>query len=210
MEPLTIACVYKPGNGFSGEYVFRLRDGFKKHCKKPHKFVCLTTQELSGVETIKLKHGWQGYWNKVELFRPNLFDGPVCYCDLDATVLGDVTDMVQHPYEFVCGTNWKGSADHINSAFMCWDGRDDSFYRIYERYRPSVNSQYEEDWRRWGDQGWIQDNLPVPFSSLNELFPGRIVSYKLNVRPISRVPDGASIVMFHGSPRPAQLGWKLP
>lgn len=206
---LTIACVYKPGNGLGGDYVFRLREGFKKHCRKPHRFVCLTNQVLSGVERIPLKHGWTGYWNKIELFRPGLFEGPVCYCDLDAMIVRDITDMVEHPYEFVCGTNWKGSADHINSAFMCWDGRTD-FSQIYDTYSPSINEQYEQDWRSWGDQGFIQDHLPVRFTSLNELFPGRIASYKIDVRPANKVPEDTSIVMFHGRPRPHQLNWKLP
>jgi hypothetical protein len=206
---LTIASVYRPGGGFNGDYVFRLRDGFKQFCRVPHRFVCLTNQVLSGIERVPLRHNWVGYWSKVELFRPGLFNGPVCYCDLDAMIIGDISDMVQHPYEFVCGTNWKGSADHINSAFMCWDGREDFSY-IYDAYDPRVNEEYEQTWEKWGDQGFIQEHLRVKFTSLNELFPGRIVSYKINVRPAGKVPEGASICMFHGRPRPHQLNWELP
>lgn len=207
---LTIACVYKPGNGFnSGDYVFRLQAGFAKHCRVPHKFVCLTNQTLSGIEKVPLKHNWPGYWNKIELFRPGIFNGPVAYCDLDSMILNDISDLVQHPYEFLCATTWGGPPDRINSAFMCWDGRDD-FSNIYKAYRPSINEQYEQDGKRWGDQGFIQDHLPVPFTSLNELFPGRFVSYKINVRPAGKVPEGTSIVMFHGRPRPHQINWKLP
>lgn len=206
---LTIACVYKPGGGFSDEYVHRLRAGTQEFCRREHRFVCLTTQKLKGIECVPLVNHWQGWWNKIELFRRGLFDGPVAYFDLDTIFVDDITDMVVTPFEFVCGTNWKGHGSEINSATMMWDGRVDFSY-IYDAYHPGLNERYEQDWRRWGDQGFIQDHLRVPFTSLNELFPGRVVSYKWHVKSSGQVPPAASIVCFHGKPRPHQINWALP
>ena len=50
---LTIACVYKPGGGFTDEYVYRLREGVAKHCHVPHRFVVLTNEKFEDFETIR-------------------------------------------------------------------------------------------------------------------------------------------------------------
>lgn len=206
---LTVACVFKPGGGFSAEYVTRLRDGVKAHCNLPHRFLCLTNQQINGIETTPLIHHWMGYWNKLELFRRGLFDGPVVYLDLDTMLTSDVTDIFSAPYEFACLTNWKGNGTHIGSGVMAWDGRLDLSH-IVEAFHPSMIPDYEKSWELWGDQGHTQRFLGRPFESLLSRWPNRIVSYKWHVRKIGKVPDGASIVAFHGKPRPHAINWKLP
>ena len=56
-----------------------------RNYKKPHQFHCLSNVKLP-IATIQLKHNWIGWWSKVELFRPNLFSGPVFYLDLDIII----------------------------------------------------------------------------------------------------------------------------
>jgi hypothetical protein len=208
---ITVACVYKPGNGFTSEYVYRLRDGVKEHCKAPHRFVCLTNERLVGaVETIPLVANRPGWWNKLELFRKNLFDGPVVYSDLDVMLVGDVTDIFTREQAFLGMNDFnKNRSRYLQSAFMAWDGRLD-FSHVYETFTPAVIPQYEQSYERWGDQGWIMDTLNAEMEFTADVFPGRIVSYKQHVRRQGFVPKGASIVMFHGKPRPADVGWRLP
>ncbi len=206
---LTVVCVYRPGGGFSYDYVIRLRDGVREHSYIHDRFVCLSTQKLRNVETIQLKHHWPGYWSKLELFRPGLFSGRVAYLDLDTMIVGDISDIIADDSEFGCGTNWKGGGTEINSSFMTWDA-DKDFSCLYTKFDPVVIPQYEKSWKRWGDQGFIQDNLPVPFTSLYEKYPGRIVSYKETVLKLGKVPREADMVVFHGKPRPAAINWTLP
>jgi len=207
--PLTIACVYRPGGGFSNDYVLRLRTSVAKFCSIPHRFVCLTNQKIEGIETIPFKNNWMGWWSKLELFRPGLFEGKVAYFDLDTMFASDMTDMLEPHYDFACGTNWKGPGTHIHSGIMFWDSAID-FSMIPNSFTPAMIPEYEKGWECWGDQGHIQRFLPVKFESLNERFPDRIVSYKWHVRRPGRVPEGASVVCFHGKPRPHEVNWQLP
>jgi alpha-N-acetylglucosamine transferase len=197
---LTVACVFKPGNGFTEDYVRRLRAGVAKFCVAPHEFVCI------GLD-VPLKFKRPGYWNKLELFTKGLFRGPVVYLDLDCIIRKDVTDIFTYPHEFTALDNWKHPS-RINSSFMAWNADEDLSY-ILTAYGPGLHSMdaiYEIE----GDQGFIQDLLRKPVTRLSTLFPERVISYKLHVKPNNRVADTASIVMFHGRPRPADIGWRLP
>ncbi len=208
---LTVACVYRPGGGFSDDYVYRLKAAVEKHSFVHDRFVCLTNQPIEKTECIKFRNNWPGWWSKIELFRPGLFTGRVAYFDLDTMLVSDVSDIISDTSEFLCGTNWKSSnPTHINSAVMVWNADNTAFGRIYNHFNPRDTQKYERSWDRWGDQGYIQDELPVPFTSMNEKYPGRVVSYKIDIRHQGFVPKEASIVCFHGRPRPAQLEWTLP
>lgn len=216
MDPcLTIACVYKPGGGFSDDYVERMRESLIECVNLPYRFVCLTNQKVRGVECVPFTRQATGWWNKLELFRPGLFTGRVAYFDLDTMFVGDITDILSTPYDFACTTDWVGRGEIVNSTMMMWDARRAEIGAIFSASTAGADEKYSKGWQRWGDQGFIQDNLPIPFVSLNQAWPGRIVSYKIHVRGLQhgrpdKVPDGASIVAFHGNPRPHKIGWMLP
>lgn len=212
---LTVACVYKPGGGFTEDYVRHLHIACAQHIKVPHDFVCLTTRRgLPNVRCEPLMRRHHGYWNKLELFRRGLFDGPVIYFDLDTMILNDITDIATAAVAFAAPAVIKPQGvvpGVMSSSVMVWNaGVGIDFGGIDEKFRSPLREKYEQDWHRWGDQGWIQDTLPVPFIDLHALFPGRMVSYKLDIRPVAKTPPSASIVMFHGNPRPHQVGWRLP
>jgi len=208
---LTVACVYRPGGGFSNEYVRSLQRAVGRHCHAPHRFVCLTQQTIAGVETVPLVRNWHGWWSKLELFRRGLFDGPVFYLDLDTVIVGDCTDILTAEYEFACGAGWKTTGDGesvLASGIMAWDGRLDLSH-VFEQFTPAAIPKYES-WPRWGDQGWIQDTLGRPFENITKRWPGRILHAKTHVfggtkNHNAAPPLGASIVCFSGRPRPHQL-----
>lgn len=211
MASLTVACVYRPGGGFSPEYVTRLQAGIAKHCATPHDFVCLTTESIPGVECEPLLRNNRGWWNKLELFRKGLFTGPTVYVDLDTIVVGDVTDIFTYPHKFTAGCNWKyfDMGERVmNSGFMAWNGRDLS--HLDQDIDQRTHEEYSQDYRKWGDQAFVQERLGFEFEDIGGLFPGRYVSYKLHVRRQGKVPKSASIVAFHGRPRPHEVEWSLP
>jgi hypothetical protein len=205
-----VVSLYKPGNGFNSEYVTRLKASVAEYCKVPHRFVCMTRQDIDGVECIPLIKNRIGYWNKLEIFRSGLFDGPVIYLDLDTMIVSDITDIVTYPHEFTAAHNWKGKpGESLSSWFLGFDGRQNYQY-LFDSFHPSMTESYEQDWRYWGDQGHIEKNLVCSWTPLGTLFPNRFVSYKWGVKPNGRVPEEASIVVFHGRPRPHQIKWRLP
>ena len=213
LSVLTVACVYKPGNGFTDDYVGRLQAAVSANCRADHRFVCLTNEQLVGIETIPIATPRKGYWNKLELFRKNLFEERVVYLDLDTMIVNDVTDILSYPHQFTAGLNFKAKHGRaLASWFLGFDGREDLSYLI-DGYKPGgvTRMQYEQDWARWGDQGYIQDHLQRDWDSLDDLyFDGRYASYKWQIRRPGKVPEGVSFVCFHGKPRPHEVNWRLP
>jgi hypothetical protein len=205
---LTIACVYRPGGGFTDEYVYRLREGVAKHCHAPHRFVVLTNERFEDFETVRFEQNWPGWWGKLELFRPDLFVGQVAYFDLDTMIVGDITDIVSQPQDFAMLRDMYGK-HRVNSAMMVWNA-DADWSHLYGTFHVGRIAEYSESMEKWGDQGWISDHLADSPVRLQDQFPDRLVSYKVDVKKQGRVPKGASVVVFHGKPRPHQIEWRLP
>lgn len=205
----TVACVFVPGNGFTSEYVYRLRDAVRDHCRAPHRFVCLTNERLIGVEAMPIERPRNGWWNKLALF--SAFEQAV-YFDLDTMIVNDVTDIVTHGHRFTGLSDFSDKRPNsFASGFMAWNG-DYSFLdqAIDKRTERLFDGAVTGDWTRHGDQGFIAEQMPVKPDLTGDLFPGRFVSYKWHVRRPGKVPEGASVVCFHGRPRPADIGWRLP
>lgn len=204
--------MYRPGGGYTDEYVYNLQRAVARYVQVPHRFVCLTDQRLK-CETIPLVTRWPGWWTKLELFRPRLFDGPVVYLDLDTVLVSDITDIVTEAYDFACATNWKGGGAHISSAVMAWNGLLDLSH-IFTSFRLEMRREYET-WQFWGDQGHVQRFLGRPFEDLLARWPKRIVHTKTHIWNSRRAtpaaaPAGASIVCFSGKPRPHELDQQNP
>ena len=127
---LTIACVYAKGPKYTEEWVDRLYRGLYRNLDIPFEFVCLS-DAVTKHKTIPLISKSDNYWNKIELFRPNLFQGPVLYLDLDVVICKNITKeisqlpqdkflMVKEPYR-----------DIHNSSIMFWNG---DYSYIYDQY----------------------------------------------------------------------------
>ena len=207
---LTVACVYKPGGGFTDDYVRKLKVSVSEHLQTPHRFVCLTTaNRFKNIETIALTKNRIGYWNKLELFRNDLFDGPVVYLDLDTMIVDDVTEIFTYPHEFTAGHNWKGEPGrYLASWFLAFDGREDYQY-IFDSFDGNTE-KYEQRWEEWGDQGHIGKMLQKEWTPLHSLFPNCAASYKWSVKKKGAIPDSTKFVVFHGRPRPHEINWTLP
>lgn len=209
---LTVACVLRSGPEYRVEHVLALAAGVSRHLSRPHRFVCLTDCGIAGgqvmiragIEPIPLKHRWPGWWSKVELFSPGLFDGPVFYSDLDALIVGSLDDLVDGHRFTVLRNFWN--AGRIGSGLMAWDA---DLSAIYERFRlaPSAAMKQYVTTERWGDQGWINAHSPIRPELWQVKHPGRVISYKKHVLPNGgAVPADVSVICYHGQPRP----WNSP
>lgn len=200
---LTVACAYRPGNGFTNDYVCKLQVGISKHLQTDYRFVCLTNEEIPGVECVKPRGDNKGWWIKLHLFTA--FREQTVYLDLDTMLIDDVTDIFTYPHTFTGLTGLK--TKRFASGFMAWNG---DFSYLDADITPAIDAQYRETWTRWGDQGWIDHHLKIRPELTGDLFPGRFVSYKWDIRRQGVVPKGASVVVFSGEPRPHTISWSLP
>lgn len=197
---LTVATVLKRGPEYTPSHVKALQAGVERHLKLPHRFVCLSDMVVE-CESIPLKHSWKGWFSKIELFRPGLFDGPVVYFDLDTIIVGSL-DFLADVSRFAMLENfWR--PDRVGSGMMAWDCDLSAIYETFAKFPATFMAEYSTP-DKWGDQVFIRDHAPVQPDKLQEQYPGKIVSWKRHCE--RGVPKTASVVCFHGQPRP----WHTP
>lgn len=164
---ITVACVYWKGsfrgreNVYTTEWVRKLKDMVARNLPIPHRFVCLSNVDVP-CERIPLIHDWEGFWSKVELFRPDIFEDRVLYLDLDTLVLQDLQEVINYPSPFaIIGkdhyhTTKREGKDFINwynSSVMVWDA--EKYHHIYRDFCPSIQMA-----TLYGDQDWIAIREP--------------------------------------------------
>jgi hypothetical protein len=205
LSDLTVLCVLKSGGDYNAEYVRKLRDGVARHLTIPHRFVCLSDVEVP-CERIPLKHGWPGWWSKLEVFRPDVITGHTLYLDLDTVIVGDMNPVASIPYDFAM-LNIREKDTQVGNSGAMWLAKP--FPDVYERFaaRPNFWMDYHRKNahdRYMGDQAFISDCFQkIP--KLHDAVPGMFRSYKYD-RCQNEIPTGCSVVCFGGTPRPHQAG----
>ena len=197
-------CVYRKGAGFTDEYPLRLYEGLMERTPNVPEFICLTSEQFDAPFHLEpLIYHLQGWWNKIELFRAGLFTeyDRVFFMDLDALIVGDLTPLLSYNGEpmlmnrgFRSGLpsssimSWKpGQHPHILPDFL-----SRKIY-IMGRHKPG------------GDQEYIRTHLNGRWTAAQDVQPG-IYSYKNDLRG-KEIPADSTIHMFHGPPRPHEIGW---
>lgn len=211
---LTVVCVLRSGGIYDVEWVAKLQRGVARHLHDiPYWFVCLTdTDERLPLrcERVQLANSWPGWWSKLEMFRPGLFDGPVLYFDLDTVVVGSLDAIAAYPHRFtmahefyrphlLCSTTmaWSSDWSHLYEAFASDPVR---LAHHYDNVMPTTG--------RIGDQAFIEDRVGK-VDTFRGLFGERsVASYKVH-QCQDAPPADAAVVAFHGTPKPHQLttGW---
>lgn len=198
---LTVLCVYS--GGYPVEYVTRLRDGVKANLG-PHRFVCLTHDEIEGVECLKPLHDWPRWWAKVEIFRPDLPFERVLYIDISSVIVGSLRDIAAQDGVCITKDFYHGTPSQSVLLYNVGD-----FAETYAAFLEAPNRWMERGDLctppDFGDQ-ILMNRAPVPdMRYWQDVLPGHVVSYKVDCR--DGVPAGARLVKFHGKPKPHEVNW---
>lgn len=200
---LNVVCVLKSGGEYYPEHVEALGRRVKKHLTRPHRFLCLTDiPNQVDADAIKLPDNWPGWWSKICMFKEGLIEGPTFFLDLDTIPVGNMDDLVLG-HRFTVLRNFWTTTGLIGSGLMAWDYDLSPIYHAFKINPQQFIDTYKTR-ERWGDQGFILHHTPVKFDMWQHKHPGRVVSWKLGCN--LGVPQDASIVCFHGQPRP----WMTP
>jgi len=162
---LNVITVFKSGGEWREEYVYRMRDMLLNNLSEEFRFICLSDVPLE-VETIDLlpiSENVPGYWNKLQLFRPGLFEGPCFFIDLDMIVKGPINKIVEglkdSKFLMVRSPFHK---DQHSSCLMYWDGDYSYLWTLWKSKLPQEwNKIYKKPGpkKSYGDQAFISDNL---------------------------------------------------
>ena len=221
-----IVCCVKWGPKYPALYANRLRRMVRRHLGQPHDFVCLTDDPTGldpDIAPIRLPDaGFTGFWNKISLFRSDLFEPgrTIVYLDVDVVIVGSLDFLLDETAAELTIIRGFNKNVGFNSSVMRF--KAGALSRVYDAFAGDAPAVVASG-RYAGDQDWICEKVPDA-----AFFPaGKIVSYKkdmkshvllaakklglefswlraphwLTVSP----PAGASIVVFHGKPDPEDV-----
>lgn len=164
----------------------------------------VTLSDVPIQNRVPLKYNWPGWWSKMELFRPDI-KGDVFYMDLDTTINGDVRPFMEVGKTTLLSDFYR--PEDLQSSLMYLTAKD----------RGAVWDTWNLDPQHWidqygkkkvghnGDQNFIQYVLGRGVQRWQDIFPGRVLSFKVDIRGKANPPK-PDITIFHGNPRPWTVG----
>lgn len=170
---------------YDESWVEKLYRGFKRNLTAPFRFVVFTDKDRTfspGIEQRRLRETREpSYACCIEPFRLN---EPSIIVGLDTIVVGNVDHLAAHCL----------SADRI--ALPRISGISNNGVVLV----PQGQRRIFDDWHGENDMVWLRKQ---PHDAIDDLWPGQVVSYKLQVRPNGM--GNARIVYFHGTPKMPEL-----
>ena len=199
---ITVACVLW-GTKFPVEYVYNLKNAVERNTTIPHKFVCYSDKPIKDVEIKLLKPGYEGWWNKLQMFDPANRPGErIVYFDLDTLITGNIDWLLEDKSWFMgiedvgAVNSWQPHLkDVLQSGVMTWD------FNALNHIWTEFVMQFDFITERFrGDGEFLSSKInPYQRTLLQHKYPNKLKSYKYQVYPGPPDEDTA-IVCFHGRP----------
>lgn len=214
METIPI-CVLHKSETYNEDYVRRLAEGIDLYLPGYGPLRVITDSELSihpkFLRQIPMVYHWKGWWSKMELFRPGL-GSDMLYFDLDTMIIHPIMDIV----EALRDSTGIGGIPVMLRDFYRPQGLGSGLMYLPKSCRPHVWDRWIQqpdiwmkEYRRGGDQAFLEKFWGGIPDKWQDLFPDRVVSYKADNIAALGVPPKASIVCFHGKPKPHDIKWDL-
>ena len=190
---------------YSDEDVYILKNMVSRHLDEPHNFYCLSDRQIGDLNCLIPAEKWPGWWSKLLLFR--YAGGQNLYFDLDVVIVGDLKRLVSGCLSMPA--NWAQSGHGgCQSSVMSWSTDYDDYSMLADEFDVKQlkeprngNCGSYGDLNLWGDQEYITAKLGEPG---NEVVPmDHVYSYKYHC--LNKVPEDASVVCFHGNPKPKDV-----
>jgi len=217
-KKVTIATVYRSGGDYDTRHLQAIYNALQINAGWDGDFVCLTDQpelvEQCGIEALSMEHNWPSWWSKIELFKPNLFGGPVIYLDLDTLVLGPLHELkrtvARKRSEPLLLRGYHPTSQRYDLAatgIMAWQsGQMEAVYHAFvDRYSRLVElGKSVDQYIKGGDQGFVRQYVN-PKRKLQDVLPPNYIAFKRQVRqsprPVEQELSGARLLAWSGRPR---------
>lgn len=198
---VTVACVIW-GDKFDDSYVVKLQRAVERNTTIDHEFVCLSDRQIPGVNTKRLMPGYEGWWNKLQLFHAGFgFNERVVYLDLDTLIVNNIDWLLQYDGTFMgiedlgCINPHQPHLKNIlQTGVMSWN------YSMNHKVWDAFTKNPQATRRFRGDGEFLQWLIPsYARELLQSRYPGKLKSYKYQVYE-EGITEDLSIVCFHGRP----------
>lgn len=214
---LKVICVLKSGSGvYNDVYVRQLRNVVSKYLTMPHQFVCLTDipEQIEEVcQTVSLKHNWSGWWSKIELFRPDLFNCQSLYFDLDTLIIKDIYELgmlaIETDFAMLRGLSKEAiKGNYPSSGVML--GNFSNRSAIYDKFvleseefiNKGDRGHKDRLWKgQSGDQGYIADIVGFGIDKIQDHLPLDYIKGKRFFNLNKALPLETKVIAWSGVPR---------
>jgi len=196
---LQIVCVLRTGGVYDLDYVHRLSVGVRRHCTHPYEFICLTDLLVPSTQEIAFRplvYAYPGWWSKLEVFS---LRGPAIYFDLDTVITGSIDPFaraVTRKLNTIYMLRPFRRLEAWASGIMGWQG---DWSWLLNDFQPEWMQEFVWDQRYLSNALHSQGVQP---QAVQDFLPG-VYSFKHHCR--EALPSDASVVCFHGRPRPHQV-----
>lgn len=203
-DKVNICLVLKTGGDYTMEYVFKLVEGIRRNTTRPNRITLLTDSHACeipiGISVFPLKRGFAGWWSKLEIFD-YFVNKKTVYIDLDTVINDNIDWLLKIDSKFAMLSDLM-KPQFAASGIMLFNG---DFRFLANGFKMEM----EKDFKRtgnWGDQGYISKELGLTPERIQNYKSGEIASYKKS-NPNDK--KRASIICYHGKPRPHHTGWAV-
>ena len=236
---INVCCVFY-GNKYSSDYVQYLYNMIQRHLTIPHQFYCFTDHKNlfdTVYGNIIYKDlpltGYKGWWNKLQLFNPEIgLEGVNLYFDLDIVITKNIDCFATwgDDKSFSILTDFEPKLKEYNSSIMKWNNDTASIiWKEYiDKYFSILHLNHSDErakilWQQYGKQTrFFSDQEVISKVMYNrpelKLFPDEwTFSAKWYDRNNPRFDKSkqtfeekidSKIAVFHGKPDPHELSQK--
>lgn len=186
----------------------------EKHRIVPSHMIHHELIEWTGIRGPK-----KSWWYKIQLFDPKHHQGPMMYFDLDTVITGNIDWIWRLPTDRFWAIRdfkylFRPGRQALNSSVMWFDPAQ--WNRVYQEFDPEEVLKRRGAWH--GDQDFIQEKIPP--SRVGYFDTARVKSWRWEVQEggydfktkkhkipgsLARIPDLASVLVFHGNPKPHEI-----
>ena len=217
MQPINFITVCT--DNYPMTYAQKLHKQFNKLTKLKIHHYCITDRPdelpkfVTAIKPYKKSNGW---WNKINLFNPEIPKGNVLYLDLDVVILNNFDEEIQFMQkreELMCcvsdAIEWMG-VKFSSSLMFFKSGVHPKIFENFVKNESLINN------REGGDQVWIGPQLSS-VCYVDEHYPNLKKSFKFHLAKRNskkyEVPmiinDKIKLIDFGGKLKPHQFD-KLP
>ena len=194
---------------YDESWVDKLYRGIERNYNGTFGFICLTEKTRRFKEPIRQvrfsrsvdQYGWMSL---MEQYRPDLCIGNRCTMGLDTIITGPLNDIFEYspekvalctdPYHphLVCNAITLATPEFAEEIWNIWLNDEQKILKECTLFgAPSEMVLLRK----------LYGNSP----RIDDMFPGRIVSYRVDVASMNIAVEDTSIIYFHGTTKPHQV-----
>ncbi len=219
MDIVNVLCI-KWGRKYGPDYVNRLRSMVRRNLSLPHRFVCLTDDAdgldadievfdipAIGIPDFDARAPWTKAhgWLKVTSFANPLYDlaGTTLFIDLDVVIVDRLDPYFEIPGEFIVIREWdKRDGTGNTSVYRYQVGAHSDLLDYLRTHQAEVLREVRNEQEFVTGYLARQNKLSYWPEAWCRSFKRHCIPAPLGWLGTPRIPEGASIIAFHGKPDP--------